>query len=109
PLAATNSLASHFLTLQPRSVATVGHSALRTILQGGAPESLLDLLCYLHVGYSYSLVVHEESAGMHSGNLFAQALSYANPFGKAARTQYLDVIRTLWQPDDLSSPVSEPS
>ncbi|SPN99637.1 uncharacterized protein DNG_02489 [Cephalotrichum gorgonifer] len=97
----TNNLAAQFLLLDSRTVASYGHATLKTILLGRPPESSLHLLCYVHVAYSYFLVVHEDKAAAHSKELFAQALNYANMFAIPSRVEYLEIARAIWEPDDI--------
>lgn len=95
-----NGLATHFLALDSRTVASYGHATLKAVLQGRPPESELHLLCYVHVAYAYFLAVHQEEAGVHSRALFAQALGYATTFGVPSQTEYLEIARAVWEPDD---------
>jgi hypothetical protein len=55
------------------------------------------------MAYSYFLVVHEEDAQTYSKDLFLQALSYARSFTTSSANEYLEVTRTLWQPDNFET------
>ncbi|CAI4211349.1 unnamed protein product [Parascedosporium putredinis] len=58
----TNPLALLFLSTEPQDIAASGHAALARILDGNAPSSPFELLCFVHVAYSYFLVLHEDDA-----------------------------------------------
>lgn len=76
------------------------------MLQGQPPESPLHLICYVHVAYACFLVVHQEEAGIHSKELFAQALTYPTGSDMSSRTEYLEIARILWEPDDAGETIS---
>lgn len=102
----SNDLAARFLALDARTVASYGHATLKALLQGRPPESELNLLCYVHLAYAYFLVVHREDADDHSRTLFAQALSYATTFDIPSQTEYLEIARAVWEPDDVGNTTS---
>lgn len=99
----TNSLALRFSAMDPSEVVSIGHTTLNRLLNNEAPESPLSLLCFVHMAYSYFLVVHEEDAQTYSKDLFLQALSYARSFTTSSANEYLEVTRTLWQPDNFET------
>ncbi|MBE3042870.1 hypothetical protein IMZ48_09920 [Candidatus Bathyarchaeota archaeon] len=101
-----NGLAVQFSALGSRTIASYGHAALKAMLQGRPPESPLSILCYVHVAYAYFLVVHQEEAGIYSKELFAQALAYATEPAVPSQTEYLDIARAIWEPDDVDETTS---
>lgn len=101
-----NGLAVRFLAMDSRSIASYGHATLKAMLQGRPPESPLHLLCYVHVAYAYFLVVHQEEAGIHSKELFTQAVAYATGSGMPSQREYLEIAHTIWEPDDAGPTTS---
>lgn len=99
----TNPLALLFLSTEPQDIAASGHAALARILDGKAPSSPFELLCFVHVAYSYFLVLHEDDAPAFSHDLFTQAASYTRCFTVASPKEYIEVTRAIWQPDDFES------
>ncbi|KAI8297937.1 hypothetical protein K4K61_012293 [Colletotrichum sp. SAR11_59] len=73
------------------------------ILEGEQPASTIEALCFVHVTYSLSLIVHEDDAQNRSKQLFVQAHLYSNIFRPGDREAYLEVATEIWHPLDLST------
>ncbi|KAL6884251.1 hypothetical protein HDV57DRAFT_516674 [Trichoderma longibrachiatum] len=80
------------------SVATAGLETMVDILEGRQASSPLNLLCFVHVVFSLSLVVHEQEASKHVDALFKQALLYSDWFSYDDKMLYIEVVYTLWKP-----------
>ncbi|KAM0328071.1 hypothetical protein ACHAQA_005474 [Verticillium albo-atrum] len=97
-----NPLVNQLQFLNSYAVATTGLATLKEILEGKPPSSPVDLLCFVHVTYSLSLVVYERDAQSMSKRLFAQAYAYGNLVAPEFRDSYLEVATSIWYPLDLS-------
>ncbi|KAK2592428.1 hypothetical protein QQS21_009880 [Conoideocrella luteorostrata] len=98
-------LAMNFHSMLPGSIAAVGLEALSDILQGKHLTSSLKLLCYVHVIYSFSLVVHEQSEAQWWTELFTQSLAYSSWLPNEDRLAYIQVVDFLWKPGDMTDEV----
>lgn len=101
-----NNLATQFLSIDCRTIASYGHATLKAMLQGRPPESPLHLLCYLHVAYAYFLVVHQEDAPAHSRAPFSQTLDYVDGSGIPSQAEYLEIACGIWKPDGVDDMIS---
>ncbi|KAM0277168.1 hypothetical protein ACHAQH_006015 [Verticillium albo-atrum] len=97
-----NPLVNQLQFLEPDAVAKSGLATLKAILEGQAPTSPLDWICFVHVTYSLSLVIYERDAESMSKRLFAQAYVYGDQVPPEFRDSYLEVATTIWQPLDMS-------
>ncbi|KAL0944441.1 zinc finger protein [Colletotrichum truncatum] len=98
-----NPLVGELQSMSPQHIASIGLATLKTILEGRHPSSTIETLCFVHVTYSLSLIVHEDDTHNRSKQLFAQAYLYSNMFVTRERDAYLEVASAIWQPLDLSS------
>ncbi|KAH9242148.1 hypothetical protein K456DRAFT_1718728 [Colletotrichum gloeosporioides 23] len=98
-----NHLVRDLQSLSPQRVADIGLTCLKRILEGGQPASTIEALCFVHVTYSLSLIVHEDDAQNRSKQLFVQAHLYSNIFRPGDREAYLEVATEIWHPLDLST------
>ncbi|EGR51786.1 uncharacterized protein TRIREDRAFT_120224 [Trichoderma reesei QM6a] len=80
------------------SVATAGLETMVDLLEGRQASSPLHLLCFVHIVFSLSLVIHEQEASKHVGALFKQALLYSDWFTGDDKMLYFEVVYTLWKP-----------
>ncbi|TFB03224.1 hypothetical protein CCMA1212_004273 [Trichoderma ghanense] len=80
------------------SVATAGLEIMVDMLEGRQASSPLNLLCFVHVVFSLSLVIHEQEASKHVGALFKQALLYSDWFSDDDKMLFIEVVYTLWKP-----------
>jgi hypothetical protein len=97
-----NTLVDQLKVMPPKTVAAKGLSTLRAILDGHTPAVPVDVLCFVHLAYSLSLVAHEHYAEKQSEKLFAQAVAYCNQFPPELRSAYANVATSIWQPGDIS-------
>lgn len=94
----SNQVASRFLALAPSEILSAGLAALTGILAGNQSSCSLQLLCFIHLVYSFSLVVHQDDVAQRTAHLFAQALSYRSWLPRDDVKSYIQVVRLLWEP-----------
>lgn len=97
-----NDLVDQLQVMSPETVVSTGLQTLLQILDGSIVESAAELLCFVHLAYSFSLVVHEQDAPSRGSNLFKQAVSYASWLTRADRHAYLPIVDVLWKPNSMS-------
>ncbi|KAM7203818.1 hypothetical protein V8F20_003824 [Naviculisporaceae sp. PSN 640] len=97
-----NHLAGQLRTMSTRTIATTALETLRTLLAGGQPSSAGDTLCFVHLIYAFSLVVHEQGASHRAKELFLQSLSYTNSLPLNDRDLYTQLVYAIWQPPDIT-------
>ncbi|KAK2008464.1 hypothetical protein LZ32DRAFT_539913 [Colletotrichum eremochloae] len=100
-----NPLVEQLQGLSSQDVANKGIVTLKVLLEGMQPASSIDMLCFVHITYSLSLIVHEDDARNRSKQLFAQALRCSDWLVGCERRQYTEVALAIWQPLDF--PLSE--
>ncbi|KAL1873803.1 hypothetical protein VTK73DRAFT_766 [Phialemonium thermophilum] len=93
-----SSLAEQFCSMSIESIASTGIQSLRSLLNGGGPLTALDMICFIHVVYAFSLVVYEESATALSQGLFSRSRSYATSLPVDQQESYAHLISLIWQP-----------
>lgn len=94
-------LAGQFTMMASQDVAQRGLASLRSVLDRIPPKKPLDLLCLLHVVYSFSLVVFKEDVMQRSGELFAQSMLYALYLPSGDKDQFHQIADAIWRPQDL--------
>lgn len=97
-----NSLVNQLRNMSTHSIAMDGLETLTQILQGHRPTSPVKLLCFVHIIYSFSLVIHEQDAPSRSSDLFAQAISYSAWFPRQDRPNYQQIVNALWKPANMT-------
>ncbi|PNY28742.1 Uncharacterized protein TCAP_01345 [Tolypocladium capitatum] len=97
-----NHLVDQFLNMSPNSVADAGLETMMDMLQGHAAKSAVELLCFVHVIYSLSVVVHEQDAPRRCTDLFIQAVSYGSWLSHRDRQAYIQVVGFLWKPSEMA-------
>jgi len=97
-----NPLAGQLRSMSTRTIATTGLQTLRALLSGGHPSSAADTLCFIHLIYAFSLVVHEQGASHRVKELFLQSLSYANSLPPNDRDFFTQLVYAIWQPPDIT-------
>ncbi|GJC79108.1 hypothetical protein ColLi_01946 [Colletotrichum liriopes] len=97
-----NPLVGQLQSLSSQDVANRGLATLKVFLEGTRPTSSLDMLCFVHVTYSLSLIIHEDDAQNRSKQLFAQAFRCSNWLVAWERIDYAEVASAIWQPLNLS-------
>lgn len=97
---------SHLVTqlrnMSTSSIAVSGLEVLNEILQGNQPTVPVKLLCFIHLVFSFSLVVHEQDAPHRWKDLFCQAISYGAWLSREDRQAYIHVVNILWQPANMT-------
>lgn len=83
-------------------MAAVGLDTLTRLLENSAVKSPSDLLCFVHLAYSFSLVIHEHDAPTRGTKLFSQAVSYASWLTRDDRRSYLQIVNLLWKPNSMN-------
>ncbi|EHK20406.1 uncharacterized protein TRIVIDRAFT_68807 [Trichoderma virens Gv29-8] len=97
-----NSLLMQLNQMPLSSVAAIGLETMTDILEGRQASSPLNLVCFLHVVFSLSLVIHEQDASKHSAALFKQALLYSDWFSDDDKIPFIEVVYTLWKPSQVN-------
>ncbi|KAI0387777.1 hypothetical protein F5Y04DRAFT_11403 [Hypomontagnella monticulosa] len=99
-----NTLVQRLRTQSPKAVALNGLSSLRKILQGNALTDPLDYVCFIHLIYALSFIVHESELTDRS-NLYQQAYAYQRFLDPTHIEDYRQIVTTIWEPttDDQSS------
>ncbi|OHW91377.1 hypothetical protein CSPAE12_10059 [Colletotrichum incanum] len=97
-----NSLVGQLQSLSSQDVANRGLATLKVLLEGTRPTSSIDMLCFVHVTYSLSLIIHEDDTRNRSKQLFAQAFRCSNWLAAWERVDYVEVASAIWQPLNLS-------
>ncbi|GFP53510.1 hypothetical protein TASIC1_0002069400 [Trichoderma asperellum] len=92
-----NALMKRLCQMSLSSVAAAGLETMADILEGRQNASPLDLLCFIHIVFSLSLVIHEHDASKRAATLFRQALLYSSWFSEPDRTSFIEVVITLWE------------
>ncbi|KAL7893601.1 hypothetical protein HDV63DRAFT_184057 [Trichoderma sp. SZMC 28014] len=91
-----NALMKKLCQMSVSSVAAAGLETMADVIEGRKNASPLDLLCFVHIVFSLSLVIHEHDASKHAAALFKQVLLYSNWFSQPDRTSFIEVVITLW-------------
>ncbi|KAK1465776.1 hypothetical protein CMEL01_11768 [Colletotrichum melonis] len=98
-----SALVAQLKDLSTQQVADKALVTLKGMSEGRQPATSIDILCFVHLIYSISLVVHEDGARDHSRDLFAQTSLYGNVLPDWEKSDYLRVASAIWQPLDLSA------
>ncbi|KAJ0296238.1 uncharacterized protein N0V96_006006 [Colletotrichum fioriniae] len=101
--ASYSALVAQLKGLSPQQVADRALITLKGMSEGRHPATSIDTLCFVHLIYSISLVVHEDGARDRSRELFAQTSWYSNALPEWEQSDYLRVASAVWQPLDLSA------
>ncbi|KAM7201634.1 hypothetical protein V8F33_003183 [Rhypophila sp. PSN 637] len=99
---ADNPLAAQLRTMSTKTIAAIGLETLRKLLVGGQPSSARDTLCFIHLIYAFSLVVHEQGASHRANELFLQSLSYTHTLPHNDRNFFTQLVYAIWQPPDIT-------
>ncbi|KAL7949983.1 hypothetical protein V8C42DRAFT_361057 [Trichoderma barbatum] len=97
-----NPLVMQLNQMSPSSVAAAGLETMIDILEGRQAISPLNLVCFVHIVFSLSLVIHEQDASKHSAALFKQALLYSDWFSDDDKIPFIEVVYTLWKPSQVN-------
>lgn len=96
-----NPLAASLRAQTPRTVASTGLTRFRRILEQSynPPNEPLEYLCFIHLIYSFSIVLHEDDLAAQSAELYEQAMAYNTLLDVPSRDQYCQVVSAIWQQD----------
>jgi hypothetical protein len=95
-------LVEKFVALSPNDVAQRGLMTLASLLGNNGAPSALDVICFVHVAYSLSLVLHQEDASRRCAQHFAQAMRYGPLFSYAEMVEYCYIAECLWKPQAMA-------
>ncbi|KAI1133618.1 hypothetical protein F5Y10DRAFT_2360 [Nemania abortiva] len=104
-----NPLADNLRVQTPRMIASVGLARFRRALNNNnhnypARSEPLEYLCFIHLMYSISLVLHGDNIFATSNKLYEQAIAYSALFDAANRDYYYQIVTTIWQQNSRESP-----
>ncbi|KAI0171752.1 hypothetical protein GGR52DRAFT_437418 [Hypoxylon sp. FL1284] len=99
-----NSLVNRLRLQSPKAVASSGLSSLKRMLQGGSLADSLDYICFIHLIYAFSLIIHEDEMTTRCNMLYRQALAYRRFLDPVCLQDYTQIVTAIWQPapDDRS-------
>jgi len=97
-----NPLADQLRLKSTNSIATTGLRTLRAFLDGNSSAPAIDILCFIHLIYAFSLAVHGQDASDRARDLFLQSLSYAARLPPGERDLYTQLTFGIWQPADIT-------
>jgi hypothetical protein len=94
-----NALADSLRVQTPRTIASAGFMRLKRILSRTYPSrpEPLEYICFIHLVYSISLVMHGDGLLTWSNKLYDQAMAYGVQLDAAYRDNYYQVVATIWQ------------
>jgi hypothetical protein len=98
----SNHIIDQLRSMSTETIASTALRALANVLDHVGVDSPVDLLCFVHLIYSFSLIIHEQDAASRGAVLFAQAVLYASRLSKADRQAYLPIVGTLWKPSGMT-------
>ncbi|ETS83030.1 hypothetical protein PFICI_04906 [Pestalotiopsis fici W106-1] len=96
-----NNLARRLENISAKDIILKGLASLKGILNGVDPTDPIDYLCFIHVVYAFTVVIHEEEAATHMNKLFKQALAYRNFVSASDRSAYAAIVAAIWEPSEL--------
>jgi hypothetical protein len=97
-----NPLITQLKSLTNETIAVKGLDTLVDIIEGRQPSGLLDTLCFVHMGYCFSFIIHEHDAANRSAELFGQAMSYSSLFSREDRQLYIQIVKAIWKPANMT-------
>ncbi|KAK8060403.1 hypothetical protein PG996_010333 [Apiospora saccharicola] len=98
-----NVFAQELRTLTAKQVALRGLASLRSILGGLDPEQPIDCICFVHLAYALSLVVHGDDLSNRCKQLFHQAMTYQGSLRADQRVAFCQLVRAIWQPREAAT------
>ncbi|KAI0889062.1 uncharacterized protein GGS22DRAFT_196757 [Annulohypoxylon maeteangense] len=93
-----NPLVERLRMQSPKAIALSGLSSLRNVLQGSNLTDPLDYICFVHLIYAFSLVIHENELAARCDMLYRQALSYRRFIDPSQVEYYTQIATIIWQP-----------
>ncbi|KAI1458069.1 hypothetical protein F4805DRAFT_426452 [Annulohypoxylon moriforme] len=110
-----NPLVDRLRTQSPKAIALTGLTSLRNVLQGSNLADPLHYICFVHLIYAFSIVIHENELAVRCNTLYQQALAYRRFIDPSQVEYYTQIATTIWQPTSDDQPsnqrisLSEPS
>ena len=98
-----NELAQELRTLTAKQVALKGLDSLKSIIGGLDPEQPIDYICFVHLAYALSLVIHGDDLSIRCKQLFHQAMAYQGSLRADQRGAFCQLVRAIWQPREATS------
>ncbi|KAL2206478.1 hypothetical protein CC79DRAFT_1398398 [Sarocladium strictum] len=95
-------LVLQFSVMTQTDVVDRGIAASVEILAGCKPSSALNLVCFVHLAYVLSLVVHAEVDAERSRELFSRSMSYSTWLEGYERQAYINMVDALWKPSNMA-------
>ncbi|KAI1770263.1 hypothetical protein F4818DRAFT_270598 [Hypoxylon cercidicola] len=92
-----NSLVDRLRDQSPKAVALKGLSSFKRILQGNDLADPLDYICFVHLIYAFSLIIHEDELVTRCNILYRQALAYRRFLDSACLEDYTQIVTMIWQ------------
>jgi hypothetical protein len=99
-------LARQLEALSPKEMALRGLASLKRMINGIDPTDPLDYLCFVHLTYALSIIIHEEQLSTRCFKHFKQALAYRGFLSATDSAAYSAVVAAIWEPRDLDNPDS---
>ncbi|KAI1377649.1 hypothetical protein F4677DRAFT_43599 [Hypoxylon crocopeplum] len=93
-----NPLVDRFRTQSSKAVALSGLSSLKSVLQGNDITDPFEYVCFVHLIYAFSLVIHEDELLARCNLLYQQAFAYRRFLNPAYLQHYTQIVTTIWQP-----------
>ncbi|KAI1162464.1 hypothetical protein F5B18DRAFT_662375 [Nemania serpens] len=100
-----NPLAARLRAQTTGMVASAGLTRLRRALNynyANQPDPL-EYICFVHLMYSVSLVLHEDNLITRSNKLYEQAMAYGLLFDATYRDNYYQIVTIIWQQNSQES------
>lgn len=96
-------LANELRQMPPDAVALAGLRAMNSVLEGNIILSSVDILCFVHLVYSLSVVIHEQDAPSRWKEFFMQAMSYASWVPQQEMGEFFHLVQCLWRPHGIDN------
>lgn len=103
-----NSLVDRLRLQSPKAVALSGLSSFKKILQGNDLTDPLDYICFIHLIYAFSLIIHEDELVTRCNMLYRQALAYRRFLDPTCLEEYTQIVTIIWQSTADEQPPTQP-
>jgi hypothetical protein len=102
-LVSNTRLGDEFRQMSPDMVALTGLRTMNSVLSGIVVSSPSDIICFIHLVYSLSVVVHEQDAPSRWRELFIQAMSYGAWAPQQDLPEFFHLVQCLWRPHGIDN------
>ncbi|XXG98419.1 hypothetical protein Hte_004742 [Hypoxylon texense] len=99
-----NPLVERLRNQSPKAVALNGLSSFKRILQGNELADPLDYICFVHLIYAFSLIIHEGELVNRCNMLYRQALAYGRFLDSTYGEYYTQIVTIIWQSTSENQP-----